>query len=419
METYLALAISLGLGLLVGMQREWKVSEIAGIRTFPLITLFGTLCTTISPEHSEWMCAAGVLSICVLLAIANFAKFRAGQFDAGMTTEVSALLMFGVGCATGVGQLGPAIVTSGIAAVLLHWKRPLHGIVGAMSDKDLKSIMNLVLIGLVILPVLPDKTYGPYDVLNPFDIWRMVVLIVGISMVAYVAYKLLGARVGAILGGVLGGLISSTATTVSYARQTKDTPSSSPTAALVIMIASTIVNFRVLMEIGLVAPSLLSDAALPICLLLTLMAIECIVLYLPIRGLDAESSEQENPAQLKPAIIFGALYAVVLFIVAAAKEMFGDQALYWIAAVSGLTDMDAITLSAAKMFNENRLDASTAWRVIVVAILSNLFFKASAVAILGTRNLFAYVATAFAIATVGGVALLYLWPDVKMEELLR
>ncbi|MBB3209485.1 uncharacterized membrane protein (DUF4010 family) [Rhodopirellula rubra] len=410
METYLALATSLGLGLLVGLQREWKVSEIAGIRTFPLITILGTLCTMVGDDQRGWMCASGLLAITGLLMMANVAKFRAGQFDAGMTTEIAALLMFAVGCALGVGRSGPAIVTAGIAAVLLHWKRPLHGFVGAMTDKDLRSVMNLALIGLVILPVLPNETYGPYGVLNPYDIWRMVVLIVGISMVAYVAYKLLGAKVGAILGGVLGGLISSTATTVSYARQTKDAPEISGMAALVILIASTIVNFRVLVEIGIVAPELLKVAAYPISAMLILMAIECLVLYVPLRQMESQPADHDNPAQMKPAIVFGVLYALVLFLVAAAKEMFGNNALYWIAGVSGLTDMDAITLSTAKMFNDHRVDAGTAWRVILVATLSNLFFKATAVAFLGSRKLLAYVIVTFGIAALGGGLLLALWP---------
>ncbi|WP_404310278.1 MgtC/SapB family protein [Neorhodopirellula lusitana] len=417
MEAYFALAISLGLGLLVGLQREWKVSEIAGIRTFPLIAIFGTLCTMVGEDQLGWMCAAGMVAIAAVLVIANVAKIRAGVFDAGMTTEVAVLLMFSVGCALGVGQTGPAIVATGIAAVLLHWKRPLHGFVVAMTDRDLRSVMNLALIGLVILPILPDQTYGPYRVLNPYDIWRMVVLIVGISMVAYVAYKLLGTRVGAILGGVLGGLISSTATTVSYSRQTKDAPDVSGMAALVILIASTVVNFRVLMEIGMVAPDLLKVAVLPISALLLLMAVECVLLYLPLRKLEAQAADHDNPAQLKPAIVFGILYAIVLFLVAAAKELFGDQALYWIAGVSGLTDMDAITLSTAKMFNDNRVDGGTAWRVILVATMSNLFFKAAAVAILGSRKLLAYIILTFGVAALGGGLLLAFWPEIDVTEL--
>ncbi|TWU51241.1 MgtC/SapB family protein [Rubripirellula reticaptiva] len=415
METYQALAISLGLGLLVGLQRQWKASEIAGIRTFPLIAMMGTL-STMPGNQLGWMSAAGILAIAVLLAIANVAKIRSGEFDSGMTTEVAALLMFAVGCVLGVGETGPAIVTAGVAAVLLHWKKRLHGIVKSMTDKDLRAMMNLALIGLIVLPILPDETYGPYDVLNPYGIWRMVVLIVGISMVAYAAYKLLGAKVGAILGGVLGGLISSTATTVSYARQTKDSPNISAMAALVILIASTIVNVRVLIEIGVVAPNLLNVAFLPMAVMLLLMVVECLALYLPLRHQATKPPDHDNPAQLKPAIIFGVLYAVILFIVAAAKDIFGDGALYWIAGISGLTDVDAITLSTAKMFKQDRVNAATAWRVILIATMSNLVFKAGAVAMLGSRKLLLYVTVTFGIAMAGGALLLAFWPGFELTQ---
>jgi uncharacterized membrane protein (DUF4010 family) len=419
MEAYQTLAIALGLGTLVGLQREWKESEIAGIRTFPLITLLGALSVLSTDGSVGWLSAAGMLAMAILFAIANIAKIRGPSYDFGMTTEVAGLLMFMVGCALGAQLYGPAIVTTGVAAVLLHWKERLHGIVASLASSDLKAVMNLALIGLVVLPILPDETYGPYEVLNPYSIWRMVVLIVGISMTAYVAYKLLGARVGAILGGVFGGLISSTATTVSYARQTKGDPQLSSMAALVIVIASMVVNIRVLVEIGVVAPQLLTFAAGPLVVMLVLMVVECVVLYLPLRKQAAQPPGQDNPAQLKPAILFGALYAVMLFVVAAAKDIFGDQALYWIAGISGLTDVDAITLSTAKMFSEDRVDGDVAWRVILIATLSNLLFKTGAVALLGSRRLLLIVSVAFAIAITGGVALLLLWPAEWMAHFFQ
>ncbi|MCA9198265.1 MAG: MgtC/SapB family protein [Planctomycetales bacterium] len=413
-EPYHAIALSAGLGLLVGLQREWKDKQIAGIRTFPLVTLLGTLAAIISGPESYWVVAAGLLSIAGLLLIANVAKVKAEHFDPGMTTEAAALLMFLVGAAVGYNWTGPAIVTTGIVAVLLHWKEPLHGFVDRIGEKDFKGLIHLVLIAFVILPMLPNETFGPYDVLNPYKIWRMVVLIVGISMAAYVAYKVLGARVGSILGGVLGGLISSTATTVSYARQSKSDVDSSVMAAFVITIASTIVNVRVLFEIGVVAPELLLYAAVPLCVMLLVMTVECLVLFVPLRKQETKAPDHDNPAQLKPAIIFGALYAVILFVVAAAKQHFGNQALYGVATISGLTDVDAITLSTAKLFSDGRVDASTAWRVILIATMSNLVFKTGAVAILGNRKLFAYTSVLFGIALVTGILLLLFCPEFEL-----
>lgn len=414
-EILQALAISLGLGMLIGLQREWKESEIAGIRTFPLITLLGTL-SVLAGDGVGWLSASGLLALAAMLVVANISKMKADQYEFGMTTEVAALLMYVVGCALGLGWTAAAVVTAGITAVLLHWKDRLHGWVDSMTGKDLKAVINLAIIGLVILPLLPDETYGPYDVLNPYKIWLMVVLIVGISMVAYVASKLLGARVGSILGGILGGLISSTATTVSFARKAKEEKDLSSVAALVILIASTIVNVRVLIEIGVVAPTLLNHALAPMTALLLLMIVECVLLYFSVRSHEAEQAEYDNPAELKPAVIFGALYAVVLILVAAGKDWFGSQALYWIAGVSGLTDVDAITLSTARLYQQDQVAGETAWRVILLATMSNLVFKAGAVAVLGNRRLLVYTVITFAIALAGGGLLLAFWPGAEVME---
>ena len=248
------LAIALGVGLLVGMQRERKTSSIAGIRTFPLITILGSLSALLADAFNGWVLAAGFLAVSAMLLVGDLEQFGKGEIDLGLTTEMAGLVMFGVGAALIKGYTAPAIAVSGVVVVLLHWKQPLQNFVNKISESDFKAIIQLVLIGLVVLPVLPNQTYGWYNVLNPYKIWLMVVLISGISLIAYVAYKLLGARVGAILGGALGGFISSTATTVSFSRQTKTHSDAAPMASLVILIASTTVFGRILLEIGIVAP---------------------------------------------------------------------------------------------------------------------------------------------------------------------
>ncbi len=412
MEAYLAIAMAVGLGLLVGLQREWNASEIAGIRTFPLITLLGTWTALLGGTHANLLIAAGLLAVASLLVIANFAKLQADRPGPGMTTEAAAMIMFSVGAALGKGLTVPAIVTTGVLAVLLHWKQPLHRMVGHLDEKDFRGLIHLVLIALVILPVLPDRTYGPYDVLNPFEIWRMVVLIVGISLAAYVALRLLGEGVGAILAGILGGLISSTATTISYARHSSGGAGLIRLAALVILIASAMANVRVLLEFGIVSPSLLREAIWPFAIIFTVMAVECSGLYLSLsRGGGSVVDVPDHPAQLKLAMTFGVLYAVVLFIVAAVKQHFGIRALYGVAMLSGLTDLDAITLSTAHLFEDGRIESAAAWRVVLLAVLSNLIFKTIAVAVLGTRRLLLYVASFFGVVMIVGVALFWWWPD--------
>ena len=404
------LAIALGVGLLVGMQRERETSPIAGIRTFPLITILGSLSAMLADAFGGWILAAGFLAVSAMLLIGNLVQLGKDKIDPGLTTEMAGLVMFGVGAALVKGYTAPAIAVSGVVAVLLQWKKRLRKFVDKISGGDFKAIIQLVLIGLVILPVLPNQTYGWYNVLNPYKIWLMVVLISGISLIAYITYKLLGARVGTILGGILGGLISSTATTVSFSRQAKTQPDTAPMVSLVILIASTIVFGRILLEIGVVAPEFLPTAAAPLGVLMGLMAILCVILFLRVEQQGIDNPGHNNPAQLKAAIIFGGLYAVILLAVAAAKAHFGTGGMYLVAMLSGLTDMDAITLSTAELVKMGHVTADTGWRVILLAALSNLVFKGGIVALLGGRRLLISISILFSIALIGGGLLLAFWP---------
>ncbi len=410
-----SLALSVCLGLLIGLQRQWRESEVAGIRTFPLITLLGTLIGLIEEGEPGWLAAAGLVGTAAMLILANAMKLLAAHRDVGITTEMAALLMYIVGVALASDLTGPAIVTAGAATVLLHWKRSLHEAVARIGDQDFRGIVHLVLLALVILPVLPDRTYGPFDVLNPYRIWLMVVLIVGISMAAYVTSKLLGPRVGTILGGIFGGLVSSTATTISYARRTRVNASEVPTAAIVILIASAVLNLRILVEIGAIAPRLLQTAAAPVVMMFLLISVEAALLYWPLRNRTAERGEHGNPTQIRTALTVGALYALILFVVAAVQQLYGQSALYTAGFISGLVNVDAITLSTAHLFEEGRVPAGTAWRVILVATLGNLLFKLGVVAFLGARRLLWYTGGAFLVAAVGAGALLAFWPDTEFS----
>ncbi|HET9226332.1 MAG TPA: DUF4010 domain-containing protein, partial [Thermoanaerobaculia bacterium] len=255
-----------------------------------------------------------------------------------------------------------------------------------------------------------DRDMGPYGVLNPYQIWWMVVLIVGLSLAGYVAYKLFGAGAGTVLAGILGGLVSSTATTASYARKSRENAELSRLAALVIMLASTVVYGRVLVEIAAVARGSLLDLAPPIAAMLGVCILVSLGAWLMGRDGDDELPAQENPAELKAALLFGALYAAVLLAVAFARDRFGTAGLYTVAAISGLTDVDAITLSTSRLVQEGRLDPGTGWRAILLASLSNLGFKAGIVAVLGAKALLGRIALLFGAAMGGGGLILWLWP---------
>jgi uncharacterized membrane protein (DUF4010 family) len=404
------LGISLLLGLLIGLQRQRSESSIGGIRTFPLIATFGTLCGLLAVEHGGWIVAAGLVALAALLVVSNLMLAKGGDTDAGQTTEVAALLLYGIGAYLVFGEMEVAVVLGAAIAVLLHYKDLLHAFAARFGERDVTAFMQFILITLVILPVLPNETFGPYDVLNPFQIWLMVVLIVAISLVGYVAYKLFGAREGAVLGGLIGGLISSTATTVSFARRTANKPGVAGLAALVVMIASGIVFIRVLVEVAVVAPAHFGRIAPPLAAMLVLAAGIAVFLYFHTRDHRAAMAEQGNPADLRTALIFGSLYAVIVFAVAWTNAELGGRGLYLVALVSGLTDMDAITLSTSQLVSQERLDAQTAWRMILVASLANLVFKGALVAVLGSRELLRLVAGAFGVMIVAGGALFWFWP---------
>ncbi len=408
------LGISLLLGLLVGLQRERTSAELGGLRTFPLIAVLGTVSALLAGQFGGWIVAAALLGVVASVVIGNMHLLRTGNSQPGTTTEIAMLLMFAVGAYLVVGHREVAIAVGGGLAVLLQFKPELHGFAARLGDEDLRAIMQFVLISCIVLPILPNRAYGPFEVLNPFEIWLMVVLIVGISLGGYVAYKFLGQRAGTALSGILGGAISSTATTVSYSRRTANAAENASLAALVIVIASLVLYVRVLIEIAAVSPSFLSAAFGPVIAMMVFGVLPLLIVGLFVRREPTAPLEQKNPTELRSAMTFAGLYAVVLLALAAAKEYLGGEGLYLVAGLSGLTDMDAITLSTSRLVEAERLSAANGWRLIIVAAMSNLCFKGLMVGLLGHRKLFAQIVLYFGLSIAGGAVLLALWPDWKL-----
>lgn len=414
-DTIMLLATSLGLGLLVGLQREYSGHPIAGIRTFPLITLFGTVSGLIAQaSDAYWVVAAGVIALAAVLLMGNLLKYRSGEIDVGQTTEVSGLLMFGLGAYLVEGNLAVGVIIGGITAVLLHLKGTLDGFVRGLEKKDIKAIMQFAAISLVILPVLPNEEYGPYEVLNPQEIWLMVVLIVGLGLGGYFLYKWLGKGAGTISNGILGGLISSTATTVTYSNRSKEVPSISGLAAFIVITASTVALVRIIVEVAIVSPEYLGKVAPPLLAVLAGMILVCVAMYFVSRRDSGEKvkemPEPDNPAQLKTALVFGALYALILIGVAAAKDYFGQGGLLLVSIISGFTDVDAITLSLANTLNRGGIEVDNAWKYMLIASFSNLAFKGGMVAVMGSKKMDKYVLPAFALIIAFGLLVIWLWP---------
>ncbi len=406
------LGLALLLGLLVGLQREHAASGLVGLRSFALITVLGTVAAQLGQSFGGWVVAAGLLGVLGVLAFAHRMHVQDRPNGAGITTDVAALLMYAVGSLLVVAPLPVAIAVGGGVAVLLQFKPELHSIARKLGDEDLKAIMQFVLITCIILPVLPREPFDPFGVLSPFETWLFVVLIVGMNLGGYIAYKFFGERAGILLGGLLGGAVSSTATTLSYSRQTRSRPPLARSAAIVIMIASAVVFVRIVVLIGVVAPDFLVHAAPPF---LIMAAVSLLTVLLVWRRVPRESTEMPplgNPTQLRSAILLGLMYAIVILALAATREFLGrsgGQALYVIAGLSGLTDVDAITLSTARMSRTDLLGAAEGWRLIVVATLSNLVFKAVLAGLVGGRILLRQIAPLFSVPMVAGLLLVWLW----------
>ena len=412
-EIFQQLGVALLLGLLVGLQRERATAVMAGVRTFPLITVLGTVSALLATEIGGWIVAAGSLGIVAVLILGHLPKFRQEDPDVGITTDVAMLLMYAVGAFLVVGPMAVAVAVGGGLAVLLQFKPEMHHFAKTLGDEDLKAVMQFVLITCIILPVLPNKTFGPLNVFNPFETWLMVVLIVGMGLGGYIIYKFFGRDAGIMLGGLLGGAISSTATTVSYSRQARVDMFSARVAPIVIMIASTIVYVRVLLEIAVVNREFLRVAAPPVMILAISTLLPGLALWFRVRRQPAHMPEQENPTQMKSAMVFGLMYALVLFALAAAEEYFPGEGLYAVAALSGTTDMDAITLSTARMAEDDKFIAAEGWRLIVVAAMANLIFKAGIAGVIGGRRLLLKICILFLFPLAAGTALLLAWPSLR------
>ncbi len=413
-DDLITLGIAFGLGLLVGLQRETTDNKMAGVRTFTLISVLGVLSGFLTREYDNpFIIPVMGIALTTLMVVANIIKLKKiEEPDIGQTTEVAALLIFAIGAYLVMGNQVIGVIIGGVLAILLYVKEHLHGFIDKLKEKDLAAIMTFAGISLVILPILPDETFGPLDVLNPKNIWLMVTLIVGISVLGYFIYKWLGQKVGMISNGILGGIISSTATTVSYAKKAKNGASGGKLSAFVIFLAVTISLVRVVIEIGVIIPGKLSEIILPfVVLFLFMVALSVAIFYMINKDRSNEKMpEPKNPAQFKSALIFGILYGVILLMVAFTEKEFGDSGLYIVSIIGGLANKDAITLSLSQLI-KGGVEVSMGWRLIMTAVLSNLFFKIIIASVLGNRQLLKWLGVAIALSISVGLLLIWLWPE--------
>ncbi len=379
-----AFATSIAIGLLIGLERERQADTKAGLRTFALVGMLGCLSALLATAAgSGWVLAAGLVAVAAMMIAANVAD-PLDDGDPGTTSIVALLLCYGLGAAVWYGYATLAVMAAIATTALLYFKAQLHGISRALTPRDLLSVLQFAVLSFVILPILPNRDFGPYDALNPHQIWWMVVLISGLSLAGYAALRIVGVRHGATLLGIFGGLASSTATTMVFARHARAHADMARTAMLVILLANLVVMIRLALVAGMLAPNLV----LP----LTLVLGSGLLLGLTVTawgwqrlasGGDLPMPDVTNPTELKTAISFGALYALVLVVSAALQDYAGSKGLYLVALASGLTDVDAIVLSTLRLFNTGTLEAGVTVTAIGLAVIANLVFKTGLVIAIG------------------------------------
>lgn len=399
-------ATSLAIGLLIGLERERSPGSRAGLRTFALVALFGTLAAMLTEKtNATWFLVAGLLIVGFMTIAAYMRHQDDSTADPGTTTVAAIIICYGLGAIVWYGDTKLAIMLAIITTILLYFKTELHGITQNLGRRDLVSILQFAVLTFIILPILPDENFGPYKAINPYQIWLMVVLISGISLAGYVALRWVGERRGASLLGLLGGLVSSTATTLVYTRLSKDNQYFMQLAIVVILIANLTVLIRLAIISSVVSPDILPQL-LPVLGSGLLFGIGATVYWWRQfnQHSDIPAPEINNPAEIRTAAGFGLLYAIVLFFAAWLSDIAGSRGLYAVALVSGLTDVDAITLTSLRLFELGKLQAAEAVTAISLGIMSNTVFKLGLIYFIGSALIAKRCATGM-IATMGGIGL--------------
>ncbi|MEG1833373.1 MAG: MgtC/SapB family protein [Burkholderiaceae bacterium] len=380
--------VSAALGLLVGLERERKPDTKAGVRTFTLIAVLGTLAAQLAnATGSAWLMAALVLAVAASLIAAYATDPRHTAADSGTTTIVAALVVFALGA---INFFGFRLLAVGLGigtTALLYYKAEIEGFSQKITAQDVRSVLQFAAVSAIVLPLLPDRAGGPYGVLNPFRIGLMVVLIAGVSLAGYIAWRLTLARKGLLLTGLLGGLVSSTATTLAWSRHAHASPHGEA-ALTVILLANATMLARVLLIVAIVAPGL-ADAAALIFGVALLAAMPAVLWHWRRSALTAAGDGEiyRNPTQLGTALVFAAAYGGILLVTAWVSARLGAAGLYAVAAVSGLTDVDAITLSALQLHANHAVASHEAMRAVVIAVAANLVLKAVLVGVAGSPRL--------------------------------
>ena len=417
----IALGLALGVGLLVGFERERHPDTVAGVRTFGFAGFIGGLSALLTPTGTTpWVLVGATLVLgaaCAYGGIAASQRVARGEEparepgrepfrDIGLTTAFALIATTLLGGYAVLGDRSIAVAAAGVLFLLLYIRDPLHALIRRLGQEDVRAIATFVLIALVILPVLPDRAMGPLDAVNPRGSWLLVVLVVSISLSGYLAQTLMGARAGTLATGLLGGLVSSTAATVGAARRARE-EGAAPLAAAVILLACGVLPFRLMALVGVASPQVLQSLWPWLAATGVFTLIGGLGAMRRANGFAGDAGalpKPKNPTQLSSALAFAAAFVVIRVATKAAIAWAGMGVFLAIAAISGVTDMDAIALSSARESVEGLLAPVDAARATLVALLVNTVFKLLVARFAGSREVFREVLPALGAAALVAAA---------------
>jgi uncharacterized membrane protein (DUF4010 family) len=402
------LAIALGIGLVVGLERGWKTRDqhggqrLAGLRTFAIAALCGGVLAALSLPDRFIVLGAGALVVGALIVGGYVISVRE-QHDFGMTTELALLTTFGLGAVAVIGAPFEAVAAGVVMTLLLGFKTEVHAAIQRLERRELLATLQLLALAAVLLPLLPNRELGPWQAVNPRVVGMLVLLIAGLSYVGYFAVRVLGARLGLALTAVFGGLSSSTAVTVAYARRARSAPQHAALLGAGIALAAATMVPRLVVEIGAINAALLLDLW-PTFAALTLVPLAAVG-YLQLRSRNAAPADVKlsNPLQLYAALGFGIVLVVLFSAAEGLRRAVGDAGAYAVAAIAGVVDVDAVSLAMAESAARGALDSTVAARAIALAALVNTAAKGVLAASLGgismLRTASLVLGTALGVAT--------------------
>ncbi|MGD8577944.1 MAG: MgtC/SapB family protein [Lysobacterales bacterium] len=414
-QTFYYLGVALAIGLLIGVERGWQEREakegkrIAGVRTYGLIGLLGGCSALLAVKLGSVVLGFVFIGVVGVLTTIYVVNLRREDSDVGITSLITGLLTFVFGALAVRGNVAIAAASAVVTTLLLSYKPTLHRWVGTLEVRELRAGIKLLLISVVLLPILPNQGYGPWQALNPYTIWWMVVLIAAISFIGYFAVKIAGARRGIVFTGLFGGLASSTALTLHFSRASRRDATSAPMLAMGILLACGTMFPRIVLVASVLNPDLFG-------LLLAPAAIMALLTYVPALMFWRAQSQQKteaisplrNPLELKTALSFGLLLGLVMLLSEALQSWFGEGGLMALAAASGVGDVDAITLSLARMSHDG-LALPVAATGIVIASAVNGLVKGGMATFVGGWKIGLRVGLPLLGGAIGGLITVWLW----------